>query len=127
MSKVIPVVNLIYKSKDNNWRGFCYPYDVSVTASSQVEVTNKLKDLVQLYEESLARHGNPSHLIEKELTNEEDQKTLNVAWPTIREAMAKQLQKITKPKGYLFAGQVTFDNDLEGIALYSSRGIPAMV
>ena len=73
MLNIIPIVAVVYKSKDENWRGFCHPYDLSCNAYTKEEAKENIAGLIETYEESLKRHGNPKHLIEKQLSDKEDQ------------------------------------------------------
>ena len=73
MLNIIPIVAVVYKSKDENWRGFCHPYDLSCNAYTKEEAKENIASLIETYEESLKRHGNPKHLIEKQLSDKEDQ------------------------------------------------------
>lgn len=66
------VVLVVYESKDNHWRGFCVPYDVSCNAKSKIDAINKLEKLVKLYEEGLGKYNYPQHLSIRKLTDQED-------------------------------------------------------
>ncbi|MFZ3054691.1 MAG: hypothetical protein WA091_01795 [Minisyncoccales bacterium] len=66
------LLDVIYKTSDNNWRAFCYPFDISCEAKSKEEAYKRLKKLVNLYVEGLKEYGYPEHLAKKELSNKED-------------------------------------------------------
>ena len=125
MKKIIPIVGVIYQSKDGNWRGFCYPYDVSCTAATEKAVKGKLKNLVQAYEEVLAQYNNPIHLIDKEMSDVEDRETLKKIWPEISRNIAKDMEEATNPKKYSesFSGRVNLDFDGGGVASYEHRSV----
>ena len=64
--------------KDNgNWRGFCYPYDISVEGKDRKEVMNFLKEQKELYEDGLKAYNYPEHLKLKSLTDEKDSQICN--------------------------------------------------
>ena len=121
--KIIPVITVVYKSKDGNWRGFCFPYDVSCTAETKEEAGSILEGLVETYEEVLNKYNNPSHLIDKELSDEEDQKALAELWPEIRKDLAKRINAARTPKEYQTSGTLEFGNKIQAVAQYSSRGV----
>lgn len=98
MKKVVPIIGVVYQSADGNWRGFCYPYDVTCNADSIEEAKSALDELVQLYEDNLAKHGNPSHLIENGLSDEEDQKIFDQIWPEISQQISAEIKKSTPQK-----------------------------
>lgn len=90
--KIVPVVFVVYKSKDGDWHGFCHPYDVTCEAKTMEEAERRLTNLVKLYEEGLNKYGNPEHLIIKELSDKEDRDFFTkIAWPKISEDIRKHV------------------------------------
>ena len=43
------IIEVVYRSKDKTWRGFCAPFDVSCTAKTTDEARKKLDELVGIY------------------------------------------------------------------------------
>lgn len=126
MTNIIPVLGVVYKSKDGGWRGFCYPYDVTCNASNRKEVMEKLEALISAYEESLERHNNPKHLIDKKLSDIEDRKVLKKIWPEVSKKIAKLLRQASSPTRYsdcLSGSRKITINSSQGRVSYSHRSL----
>lgn len=113
------VIKVIYKSKDGNWRGFCYPFDVSCTAKTSKEAKKILENLVDVYIDGLKKYNFPSHIAVKEISDKEDKKVfkkvLTLVIKDIGSKMKKDLEKFqlnTKTNAF------QIDN-IRGRALYS--------
>jgi len=65
-------VFIAYQAKNKNWRGFCYPFDVTCEGFTKDQVMKKLKKLVDLYCEGLKEYEYPQHLLIRKLTDEQD-------------------------------------------------------
>jgi len=99
-NNIIPVILVVYKSKNGYWHGFCHPYDVSCNAEIKEEVINNLEELVETYEKSLERYGNPIHLIEKKLSDKEDQEKFKKIWPYVSKKIAEHIKTAHSPIRY---------------------------
>lgn len=91
---------VVYKTQDN-WRGFCVPYDVSCNAKTQEEAKSKLEMLVKFYEEGLNKYKNPKNLIFKKLSDDEDRLFFNKVWPFISKDIESKLKSY---KNYVSEG-----------------------
>jgi len=99
--QIVPVVMVVYKTQDD-WRGFCVPYDVSCNAKTQEEAKSKLEMLVKFYEEGLNKYKNPKNLILKELSDDEDKLFFNKVWPFISKDISKDTEsKLKSYKNYV--------------------------
>lgn len=127
MTNIIPVIGVVYKSKNGNWRGFCYPYDVTCNADTKEEAMEALNGLVETYEESLERHNNPRHLIEKRLTDREDQMVFKKLWPHISKRIAEHLKNAHSPLKYSehLSGDKKFTVNQSTVS-YSHRSLVAV-
>ena len=114
MKSIIPVIEVVYRSKDGNWRGFCYPYDVTCNATSKEDAIKKLTDLVETYEECLDRYNNPKHLIINNLSDKEDQDVFKKVWPIISKGIANKLKTANplKYSNYLSQGRISSNDNL---------------
>ncbi|MDO8664126.1 MAG: hypothetical protein Q7K44_01030 [Candidatus Liptonbacteria bacterium] len=77
------IIEVIYRSKDNTWRGFCAPFDISCTADSAEEAKKKIDELVNLYKEGLEKYDYPSNLTVKEVSDEEDKKVFDKVYSSL--------------------------------------------
>ncbi len=66
------LIFVVYKKASNNWRGFCFPYDVTCETETKKEAMNRLEKLVKLYDEGLKKYGYPKHLSVRQLSNPKD-------------------------------------------------------
>lgn len=90
--KLIPIILVVYKSKNGLWRGFCNPYDVTCNSDTKEEAKQQLIKLVRLYEEGLQKYHNPRHLVFKELSSKEDDKLFRaVIWPRVSKEIQKKM------------------------------------
>ncbi len=129
---IIPVIEIFYTSKDGNWRGFCYPYDLTCNAKTKEKAQEKLTNLVQTYEEILSKYNSPRHLVEKGLTDVEDKKVFKAAWPSISKEIAAQIKTASTPENYTTKFSSTAVKSIsvgngKGLFSYSHRGIPTLV
>src|SRR3989338_217954 len=129
---IIPVIGVIYHSKDGNWRGFCYPYDLTCNAKTKDEAREKLTSLVETYEEVLSKYNSPRHLVEKNLTDAEDRKIFKEVWPEISKTIVSHIKTASSPEKYTsnFSRTVVKSfstDDVSGLFSYSHRGVPALV
>jgi hypothetical protein len=122
------VILAVYKKKSTGeWKGFCYPYDVTCYAPTQVKAMEKLEKLAKLYEEGLKQYHYPEHLTLKRLSSKEDLKVLNLIKKTIARKIKNEIeqnisayQKVEKSSfqvknnlpatGYYYQPQVCFCN-----------------
>lgn len=100
LMKIIPVIAVVYKSRDGNWRGFCYPYDLTCNADTKESAKKFIEDLIDVYEKNLERYNNPLHLIDKKLSESEDQAVLKRIWPRVSRQIAHHSQKAHSPAQY---------------------------
>lgn len=77
ISKRPNLIALIYYKKKNNWRGFCVPYDIDCEGKTVKEANNKLRQLVDFYEEGLQKYNYPSHLTIKDISDPQDKKVFD--------------------------------------------------
>lgn len=94
MIRIIPVVLVVYKSKNSNWRGFCVPYDVACTTKTKKEAFKVLQEMVDLYEKGLKKYNFPEHLLNKESTDKEDRLFFKEEiWPRISKVISREIEK----------------------------------
>ena len=84
---------VVYKSKNESWRGFCSPYGIDVQTSSAEEAKEAITNLVKTYEEVLKKYDYPSHLIKNDLSDLEDEKILKLIWPKIVAKISEEVKK----------------------------------
>lgn len=94
---IFPVLGVVYKSKDGNWRGFCYPYDVACNTMTKEEAMKNLMELMETYEENLSNYNSPRHLIVKKLSEKEDQDVFKKIWPEVSRKFAERLRVASNP------------------------------
>jgi hypothetical protein len=70
--KIIPIISVVYKSKDGLWRGFTAPFDVTCNAETSKEAKERLDILTSLYMDGLKKHNYPKYLFTKDLSDSED-------------------------------------------------------
>ena len=63
---------VVYKSMENTWKGFAYPYNVTTESDTKTNALATLRGLVEAYEDELKKFNFPSHLVNKSLTDLED-------------------------------------------------------
>jgi hypothetical protein len=85
------ILYVVYKNQENEWRGFCCPYDVSCVAETKEKTFIKLKKMVSLYQEGLKKYNYPKHLSIKELSNKEDKKIFELVKKEIIKRISKDL------------------------------------
>ncbi len=124
MTNIIPVVGIVYKSKDGNWRGFCYPYDVTCNADTKEEAMHILDELIATYEECLQKYNYPKHLVEKKLSDKEDQIMFKKIWPQVSEKMAEHLKAANPIKYSDYLSQDRTFNAGQSVISYSHRSLP---
>lgn len=86
------VILAVYKTKENYWRGFCAPFDITVNAQTKKEAMINLEKLVDLYIDGLKKYNFPKHLSIKPLSDPKDKKILNL----ITRHIAKQEEEKIK-------------------------------
>lgn len=67
----------VYKTGEKRWRGFAYPFDVTVESDTRNTALLQLRDLVSDYEDFLKEYNYPDHLANKELSFLEDRVKFN--------------------------------------------------
>jgi len=72
------LLSVVYKTQDNNWRAFCYPFDISCEGKSESKAKDSLDKLKKLYIEGLKKYNYPEHLIKKELSYPQDKKIFEI-------------------------------------------------
>ena len=110
---------IFYKTKDNTYRGFCSPYDVTYESESKEETEAELKKLVALYEEGLKKYNFPKHLSVKQLSNLEDKRVFNIALEQILDDFKhKMLKKYHEYQASKKREEIKL-NHISGTASYS--------
>ena len=84
------IVFVVYPIKQDDWRAFSSPYDVSCNAPTRKEALKRLEKLVALYEEGLQKYGFPKHLTMKPLSDPQDEKVFKLV---MRREVEKKLAK----------------------------------
>ncbi len=71
---------ITYKSELGYWRSFAYPYDVTAQAPSKKNALEKLRILVQDYQNALKEYGYADHLVHPPITRLEDRKKFDTVF-----------------------------------------------
>ncbi len=90
------IIEVVYRSKDGTWRGFCAPFDISCTASNAEEAKKKIDELVNLYKEGLEKYNYPSNLTVKEVSDEEDKKVFDKVYKHVIQDIDRRLKDFKK-------------------------------
>lgn len=85
-------LNVIYKTTNNGWRAFCFPFDISCEAKTKEEAYRIIRNLSALYNEGLKKYNYPDHLIFKKLSNSEDRRMLEI----VRKELIKERQRMAE-------------------------------
>jgi len=62
----------IYPIQGGEWRGFAYPYGETTEADSKEKAIEKMRELTEAYARTVEKYGNPTHLVNTGLIEEED-------------------------------------------------------
>jgi len=88
------VILAVYQKKSaKEWKGFCYPYDITCYASTQEKAIKKLEKLVKLYEEGLKEYHYPEHLTLKGLSDKEDLKVFSHIKKIIAQKIKEEIEQ----------------------------------
>ncbi|MFH1183347.1 MAG: hypothetical protein V1690_03735 [Candidatus Moraniibacteriota bacterium] len=87
------VILAVYQKKNTKeWKGFCYPYDVTCYAETQEKAIKKLEKLVKFYEEGLQEYHYPEHLTFKSLSDKEDLRVLNLIKKIVAQKIKERIE-----------------------------------
>lgn len=121
---IIPIIEVVYRSKSDDWRGFCVPFDIACTATTSHEAKVKLDELVSLYVEGLRKYNFPKHLVNKKITDSEDKKVFRLLWPKIQEEIEQDIRQARAYQQY----REFLDRQKQVFSVSPSRGYkPATV
>ncbi|MEK9174867.1 MAG: hypothetical protein AAB725_02765 [Patescibacteria group bacterium] len=123
MKNIVPVIKVVYKSKDGNWRGFCFPYDITCNAISKEDAIKKLTGLVETYEECLGQYNNPKHLMINSLSDKEDSDVFEKIWPIISKKIANKLKTANPTKYSNFLSSQSRISSSNNIISFSHRSL----
>jgi|GEM_PF-3867248 len=88
------VILAVYRKKSTGeWRGFCFPYDVTCYAETKEKAFDKLEKLVKLYEEGLKDYHYPERLTLRRLSDKEDLRVFNLIQKFIAKKIKEEIEK----------------------------------
>lgn len=87
------IVNVVYKTKEGFWRGFCSPFDVTCEANTQKKAITQLEESVKLYLDGLKKYNFPKHLSIKPLSSPKDKKIFDEVIVEIMEHKYEEYQQ----------------------------------
>lgn len=87
------LLSVVYKTQNNNWRGFCYPLDISCEEKSKIKAKESLDKLKKFYIEGLKKYNYPEHLIKKELSYSQDRKIFEIVKKELIKEIEKRIQE----------------------------------
>ena len=87
------LLDVVYKTQDNNWRAFCHPFDISCEGKSERKAKENLDKLKELYIEGLKKYNYPEHLMKKELSYPQDRKMLEMVKKELIKEIEKRIQE----------------------------------
>jgi len=88
------IIEVVYKSKDKTWRGFCSPFDISCTANTKTEAVKKIGELVEIYIDGLKKYAYPTNLTIKELSDTEDRTIFNEVLKYVIGDITSKMKKV---------------------------------
>lgn len=93
-------VMIIYQTSEGAWRGFVVPFDITYEAKTKDEVRNVLQDMISSYVDALHKYGNPAHLADVPLSDQEDEKKWSrISWDVLRH-LKNNIPKVEKTDYY---------------------------
>lgn len=107
------VVTVVYKTNQKDWRGFCFPYDVTCNAPTEKEAKKTIQEMVDLYEEGLKEYHFPKQLSIKPISNTTDKKVFAI----IQKEIAKGIQEKVSEQFTEFQGEYEKRNEIKKNAL----------
>ena len=80
---------VVYQAKNKNWRGFCFPFDITCEAFSKDEAIKKLEKMVKIYIDGLKKYNYPRHLSIRRLSEKQDR----IVFSRVIDKIAKKLKE----------------------------------
>ena len=93
------ILSVVYQTKNKNWRGFCFPFDITCEAFDKETAMKKMDAMVDIYIEGLKKYNFPEHLSIKKLTNKDDRAVFKKIQPIIAKKVEEDLKNYQAEKG----------------------------